>query len=198
MKIGLIGGGNMAEAILWAVFASKLAGADDISVSDISEERRSYLMGKYKVRVRADNAVEGQEVIVLAVKPQVLAEVMGDLRGRFSPSQLVISIVAGKNLAAIRNGLAHDCLVRSMPNTPAQIGQGMTVWTATPQVTAAQKTQAAAILGAMGLELYVEEEKYLDMATAVSGSGPAYLFFFAESMMTAARLWASVLKLPGN
>jgi pyrroline-5-carboxylate reductase len=154
----------------------------------VLEARRSYIQQKYKVAVTENNrlAVEGKDIIVLAIKPQVLAEVMTGLKGQIKPSQLIISIIAGKSIKTISEGLAVNCLVRSMPNTPAQIGEGMTVWTTTPQVNARQKEWAASILGVMGLEIYVDDEKYLDMATAVSGSGPAYVFLFVESMAEAA------------
>jgi pyrroline-5-carboxylate reductase len=188
MKIGFIGGGNMAEAILSAILREKIASSSDISVSDIAEPRRAYLEGKYQVRVFADNrqVLPEKDVIVLAIKPQVLADVMIGIKGHINSGQLVISIIAGKSIGTISSGLNHSCLVRSMPNTPAQIGEGMTVWTATPQVNDRQKKLAAAILGVMGLEVYAEEEKYLDMATAVSGSGPAYIFLFVESLTAAA------------
>jgi pyrroline-5-carboxylate reductase len=188
MKIAFIGGGNMAEAILSAVLKNKLAAAKDITVSDIDANKRNNLEQKYKIITSSDNqtAIEGKEAVILAVKPQVLAEIMPALNNRIKPNQLVISILAGKSIKTISSGLNHNCIVRSMPNTPAQIGEGMTVWTATPQVTSEQKKLAAAILGAMGKELFVEDEKYLDMATAVSGSGPAYFFLFVESMTDAA------------
>jgi pyrroline-5-carboxylate reductase len=188
MKIAFIGGGNMAEAMLSAILAQKLASAGDISVSDIAEARRDYIRQKYGVSVNGDNrlTVQDKEIVILAIKPQVLAQVMEGLKGRLKPSQLVISIIAGKNIATLRGGLAHDNIVRSMPNTPAQIGEGMTVWSATPQVSPAQRKEAASILSAMGIEIFADEEKYLDMATAVSGSGPAYVFLFAESLMSAA------------
>jgi pyrroline-5-carboxylate reductase len=188
MKIAFIGGGNMAEAMLSAILEHKLASAGDISVSDIAEARRDYIRQKYAVSVSGDNrlTVQDKEIVVLAVKPQVLAQVMEGLKGRLKPSQLVISIIAGKNIATLQGGLAHDNIVRSMPNTPAQIGEGMTIWTATPQVSSAQRKEAASILSAMGIEIFADEEKYLDMATAVSGSGPAYVFLFAESLMSAA------------
>ncbi|MES0279227.1 MAG: pyrroline-5-carboxylate reductase, partial [Dehalococcoidales bacterium] len=102
------------------------------------------------------------------------------------PDQLVLSIIAGKSIASLRQGLKHNAIVRAMPNTPAQIGQGVTVWTATAGVSGQQKEQAAAILRAMGQEIYVADENYLDMATAVSGSGPAYVFLFMEALITAA------------
>jgi pyrroline-5-carboxylate reductase len=188
MKIAFIGGGNMAEAILSAIIKSDLAAAKDITVSDIDAAKRTNLEQKYKIFTTADNqsAIEGKEIIVLAVKPQVLADIMPALSSRIKSNQLLISILAGKSINTLSSGLSHNCIVRSMPNTPAQIGEGMTVWTATPQVSAAQKKIAAAVLGTMGKEIFVEDEKYLDMATAVSGSGPAYVFLFVESMTAAA------------
>ncbi len=161
MKIGFIGGGNMAEAILAAILKQKLASQNEITVSDIAPARRDYLQQTYKVPTTDNNlnSVQGKDVIILAVKPQVLAEVMTGLRGQLKPGQLLISIVAAKSIQTISSGLAHNCLVRSMPNTPAQIGEGITVWTATPQVTAQQKKIAASILGVMGTEIYVDDEK---------------------------------------
>jgi pyrroline-5-carboxylate reductase len=98
----------------------------------------------------------------------------------------VLSIVAGAKIDTLSKGLKHGAVVRAMPNTPAQIGEGMSVWTATAEVTEQQKASAKAILGAMGKELYVDDESYLDMATAVSGSGPAYFFLMVEALVDAA------------
>ncbi|MDD5702344.1 MAG: pyrroline-5-carboxylate reductase [Dehalococcoidales bacterium] len=188
MKIAFIGGGNMAEAMISAVLSRGLAAPEDIAVSDISTERRSYLKQKYKVYASESNlqAIRDKDSVVLAVKPQILDSVMPELKDHLEPDQLVISILAGKNIRTISAGLSHNCIVRSMPNTPAQISEGMTVWTATPQVNEQQKKRAASILGVMGKEIYVDDEKYLDMATAVSGSGPAYVFLFVESLIEAA------------
>ncbi len=188
MKIAFIGGGNMAEAILSAVLSKGLAKSGDITVSDVIENKRVSLKEKYQVAVTANNieAIHGKEIIVLAVKPQIFNEVALQIKGHLQPEQLVISILAGKSINSLRAGLAHDCIVRSMPNTPAQIAEGMTVWTATPQVLPGQKTWAASILGVMGIEICVDDEKYLDMATAVSGSGPAYVFLWVEAMTEAA------------
>jgi len=188
MKIAFVGGGNMAEAILSSVLFKEVAKAEEITVSEIIEKRRQYLAQKYQVKVCADNlaAVSGQEIIILAVKPQVFAEVAGDLNNRLQPDQLALSILAGKSIKTLAEGLNHDRIVRSMPNTPAQIGEGMTVWTATAAVTPRQRRCAASILGVMGQEICVDDEKYLDMATAVSGSGPAYVFYFVESLTEAA------------
>jgi len=189
MKITFIGGGNMGEAMLSAVLGKRLSQPRSISVSDISQSRRQHLEQKYGVVVMSDNrqAVKRGDVVVLAVKPQNLAEVMAELKGQLKPAQLVLSIVAGARIDTLCRGLDHSCVVRAMPNTPAQIGQGISVWTATAGVTGPQKGWAGSILGAMGREIYVDDEKYIDMATAVSGSGPAYIFLFAESLIEAAR-----------
>jgi pyrroline-5-carboxylate reductase len=188
MKIAFIGGGNMAEAMLAAVLRQNMASPAEITASDIDANKRANLTQKYQIQTVGDNrtAIQGKDIIVLAIKPQVLADVISGLKGLIGPEQLIISIIAGKSINTISTGLGHIRIVRSMPNTPAQIGEGMTVWTATAQVTAQQKTWAAAILGVMGLEIYVDDEKYLDMATAVSGSGPAYIFLFVESLAEAA------------
>ena len=131
-------------------------------------------------------ALSGSDVVVLAIKPQNLVGVMAELSGQLEPAQLVLSIIAGARIDTLRRGLKHSCVVRAMPNTPAQIGEGMSVWTATDEVNEQQKAWASSILGAMGREIYVDDEKYLDMATAVSGSGPAYVFLFMESLVNAA------------
>jgi pyrroline-5-carboxylate reductase len=173
MKITFIGGGNMGEAILSAVMGRGLSSPKEITVSEISEVRRNYLKEKYKIKVTNDNliAISSAEVVLLAVKPQTLSVVLNELQNNLKATQLVLSIIAGARIKSISDGLHHKRIVRSMPNTPAQIGEGMTVWTATPEVTAKQKKQAKTILGVMGQELFVDDEKYLDMATAISGSG---------------------------
>ena len=188
MKISFIGGGNMGGAMLAAVLVGGLSSPEEITVSDISQSRRDYLRERYGVGVAGDNlrAVSRGEVIVLAVKPQNLTGLLEELNGRFKPPQLVLSIMAGVRIGTLREGLNYNQIVRVMPNTPAQVGEGMSVWTATPEVTAEQRSWAAAILGAMGRETCVADEEYIDMATAVSGSGPAYVFLFAEALIEAA------------
>ncbi len=188
MKIAFIGGGNMGEAMLSAILAKGLTTPPAISVSDIDTTRLKHLKQEYGVYVTGSNleALSGSDVVVLAVKPQNLAEVMTEIGGKLEANQLVLSIIAGARTQTLRHGLKHNAIVRAMPNTPAQIGQGITVWTATAEVTEPQKASASAILGATGREIYVADEKYLDMATAVSGSGPAYVFLFMESLTQAA------------
>jgi len=188
IKIAFIGGGNMGEAILSAVLDKHLATVQSITVSDVSPERRQYLKQEYNITVTDDNrqAVAGVDIVVLAIKPQNLAEVMSELKGTLAPEQLVLSIIAGARIDTICQGLGHRAVVRAMPNTPAQIGRGMTVWTATEGVTEQQSELTASILGVMGHEIAVDSEDQIDMATAVSGSGPAYLFLFVEALVNAA------------
>lgn len=189
MKITFIGGGNMGEAMLAAVLARGLSSKEEVTVSDISEFRREYLEQKYGVPVTNDSrqAAKSGDIVVLAVKPQNLAEVMAALEGEFKAPQLILSIVAGARITTLRRGLGYQQVVRVMPNMPAQIGEGMSVWTATAEVTGEQRLWASLILGAMGREIYLDDEKHIDMATAVSGSGPAYVFLFAEALTEAAR-----------
>jgi pyrroline-5-carboxylate reductase len=178
----------MGEAMLAAVLAKSLAKPASILVSDVSSSRLEHLKQKYSVTVTADNAaaVLGKDIVMFAVKPQNLSEVLKELRGKIESSQLVLSIIAGAKIKTISGGLDHRAVVRAMPNTPARVGEGMSVWTAAPAVTESQKQSAKAILGAMGRELYVADESYLDMATAVSGSGPAYFFLMVEALVEAA------------
>ena len=188
MKVTFIGGGNMGEAMLSAILQKGVSPPQAISVSDIDEVRCQHLGQKYSVAVMSDNrlAIDRAQVVVLAIKPQNLTEVMAELGGRFKPTQLVLSIIAGTTIQTLSSGLGHSCLVRAMPNTPAQIAEGISVWTATAGVTEQQKGWAGSILGAMGKEIYVDDEQYIDMATAVSGSGPAYFFLFVEALVEAA------------
>jgi pyrroline-5-carboxylate reductase len=188
MKIAFIGGGNMGQAMLSAILSKGIANAEDITVSDKNSARLKQLKGNFGVNISNENldAIAKGEIIILAIKPQNLDEVMSQIGGQIKPEQLVLSIIAGKNINTLKQGLKHDAIVRAMPNTPAQIGMGMTVWTATDEVTEEQRAAVSSILGAMGKEIHVADESYIDMATAVSGSGPAYVFLFMESLINAA------------
>ena len=188
MKIAFIGGGKMGEAIIKSLLKGKICLPAEISVSDVSESRLLYLKDLYGVTVSANNreAINGREVIVLAVKPQNIGEVLADLKSNLKQSQLILSIAAGVKIRSIYKGTGHRNIVRVMPNTPAQIGLGMSGWTATKEVSVKQKRWAKTILVAMGKEIYFDEEDDLDMVTAISGSGPAYFYLFAESLIDAA------------
>ena len=130
-------------------------------------------------------AARGADVVVLSVKPQVLPSVMRELHGTLRPGQLALSIVAGVSLRALRQGLGHDAVVRAMPNTPAQVAMGVTAWATTPEVDERQRERARAILGALGEELLVDDEELVDMATALSGTGPTYVFLLMEALVDA-------------
>jgi len=188
MQIAFIGGGVMAEAIIRGILDKGLVEACDIVASDISTERLSYLKERYSIVTTSDNrsAVKKAEVIILAVKPVILSEVMGGLKGSLTPEQLVLSIVAGATVDKICQGLDHKKVIRAMPNMPAQIGEGITMWTATGEVKEDDREKARSILGALGKVVFAQDEKYVDMATAVSGSGPAYVFAIIEALTDAA------------
>lgn len=190
MSIGIsfIGGGNMAEVIISAILEKDLYVPSTVWVSDIKNDRRQLIKQKYRVNVTDNNisVLDKCDVVVLAVKPQDLDALMIELKGRLNPMQLVISIMAGIQIEKLSRGLMHRSIARVMPNTPAKVGLGMSVWTTTEEVTTLQKEQTASVLSVMGKELYVENELYIDMATAVSGSGPAYLFYFIEALVEAA------------
>jgi pyrroline-5-carboxylate reductase len=188
VKIAFIGMGNMGEAMMSAVLERGVAASGDISGSDIKPERRQYISQKYGVEVRssATEAIKGAELVVIACKPQDMASATAEFAGQLGDGQVAISILAGTRIEKLEESLRHDRVVRVMPNTPAQVGQGMSVWTATPAVSAAQKAAVSQMLSAMGKEVYAEDESYLDMATAISGSGPAYVFLFVEALEAAA------------
>lgn len=185
-KIAFIGPGVMAEAMIAGLLRKKLAKPENITASGPREERGLELLKKYSIKTTMDNAsvVSQADVVVLSVKPQRLSEVMKGLKGIRSDA-LVVSIIAGASIKKISTGLKHKSVVRSMPNTPGQIGEGITVWTCSKEVTEEQQEMARAILGALGDEVFVEDESYLDMATALSGSGPAYVFLFTEALIDA-------------
>ncbi len=188
MRIAFIGGGNMGEAMIRGILDGGVAEATDIAASDVSKARRSYLSQKYGIAALPNNrsAAEKAEVIILAVKPVSMPEVMEDLKGSIKPGQTVLSIAAGITLARLCQGLDRKSVVRAMPNMPALIGEGMTVWTATGDTKEEDKQRARLVLGALGKQVFVPDEKYIDMATAVSGSGPAYIFLIIESLIDAA------------
>ena len=188
MKIAFIGGGVMGEAMISGLISKGSAEPEFIAVSDVDQTRLKALRERYGIRCTADNreAIRGKDIVVLSVKPQVLAEVTEGLRGVLQPEQLVLSIIAGARVETLSRQLGHNSIVRVMPNTPAQIGEGISVWTATEAVSQTQREAAQAILTALGKEIYVADEKYIDMATAVSGSGPAYVFLIIEALTDAA------------
>lgn len=186
-KVAFIGAGIMGEAMIRGLLNQQIVAPEQIVAADPFPDRLVEIRERYGVETTANNAeaAEAGQVIVLSVKPQNLGTVLPGIRGHLRRQDLLLSIIAGAPIRKLADGAAHAAVVRSMPNTPAQIGEGMTVWTATTEVTGGQRDQARAILGALGQELYVDEESYLDMATALSGTGPAYVFMVMEALIDA-------------
>ncbi len=187
-KIAFIGSGVMAEAMIKGLLGQGLLPAESIIASGPRPERGADLAKRYGIQVTEDNvaAAKGRDIVILSVKPQILGEVLEEFGSEvIRPDALVLSIVAGARIDRIARRLKHQAIVRVMPNTPAQVGMGMSVWTATPATDEAQRKQAQTILAALGEELYVDHEDYLDMATALSGTGPAYVFLVMEALIDA-------------
>ncbi|HVB54358.1 MAG TPA: pyrroline-5-carboxylate reductase [Candidatus Acidoferrales bacterium] len=187
-SFGVVGAGVMAEAMIAGLLRRGLVSSSQVVCSHPRAERARELATRLGVTVLAGNqeVASRADILLLAVKPQVLPRVMRQLDGTVPAETLVISIVAGASTAALSAGIAHRAIVRAMPNTPAQIGQGVTVWFATQEVSAPAKAQVRALLSALGSELEVEDERQVAMATAVSGTGPTYAFLFSESLVEAA------------
>lgn len=185
--VAFIGSGVMAEAMIKGLLNDKLLPAKQIIASDPRADHVKQLSKTYGLKGVTDNskAAEAADILVLSVKPQVLSHVMPELKKGAQTSKLVLSIIAGAKIKTIADGVGNASVVRAMPNTPAQIGQGITVWTATPEVLPPQIEQAKALIGALGDQIFLDDERYLDMATALSGTGPAYVFMFMEALIDA-------------
>jgi len=187
-RLAFVGSGTMAEAMIKAVLREGLVAPEQIVASGPRSARGAKLQERYGVVPETDNpaAVQDADIVVLSVKPQVLPKVFPELHGQVKADAVVVSIVAGAPIGMLQEGLGHRAVIRTMPNTPAQIGQGMTVWMATPEVSSQQREWVESLFLAMGEAVYVEDEVMLDMATAVSGTGPTYVFLMMEAMTDAA------------
>jgi pyrroline-5-carboxylate reductase len=184
MRVGIIGAGAMAEAMIGGLIAR---GGVQIVASHPRPERRELLAERYAIHAVATNAdaARGADIVVLAVKPQMLRRVMDELATELDDEQVVLSIVAGATLGTLSVGLNHAAVVRSMPNTPAQIRRGITVWAASSACSPRQHSLAQAVLSALGDERQVADEEFVAMATALSGTGPTYLFAVMEALIDA-------------
>ncbi len=187
LKIAFIGPGMMAQAMIAGIKRKELTPMEHVLTSGPRLERGEELQHRYGTTPYTDNAEAARQadVVVLSVKPQRLEKVMAGMRGQLKESALVLSVVAGAQIGSISEGLEHAAITRAMPNTPAHIGQGITVWTAAPATTPEQREMARQLLTGLGKEIFVEEEDYLDKATALSGTGPAYVYLFMEAMVDA-------------
>jgi pyrroline-5-carboxylate reductase len=194
-RLAFIGCGVMAEAIIAGLLRRKLVGPEQIVGSHPRQARREEMHVKYGIEMFESNretvtdtapeALDESSVVVLAVKPQRLHGVLEELKGALVKEQLVVSIVAGARIETISEQLLHASVVRTMPNTPAQIGEGVTAWTASSEVTEKQETQVSAMLEALGKAVRVENERQIDMATALSATGPTYIFLVMEALIDA-------------
>jgi pyrroline-5-carboxylate reductase len=187
-KFAIIGAGAMGEAIIGGLLKQELTSPENIFASEPRVERCEELEEKYHIKTSTSNieVLKEADVVVLAVKPQKLDKVLEELNGQIPIDAVIISIIAGASIDKISSGLAHKVVVRTMPNTPGQIGKGITVWFASNTVTQQHLEKAQLMFQALGENVQVDEEYYLDMATAVSGTGPMYVYLFMEAFMDSA------------
>lgn len=186
-KIVFVGSGNMGEAMIQGILSQKLAEPAQITACDVLQTRLDYMSDTYGIQVSVDSAaaIEDASIVILSVKPQVLASVGAGLHGRARSDALMLSIIAGASMETLIEGTGNTHMVRSMPNTPAQVNMGVTCWMAAADVTPEQKEQTRAILGALGEEIEVAKEDFLDMQTGLGGSGPGFVFLIIEAMIDA-------------
>ena len=187
MRVAIVGAGVMAEAMIAGLLADKAVATSRLVASHPRRDRRDLLAARHGITVVTRNAeaVPGADIVVLAVKPQMLRSVMREVGPALEKGQVVLSIVAGATLRTLTTGLDHAAVIRAMPNTPSQIRRGITVWTASSACTARQREQARSVLRAIGSEKEVGDETFVAMATALSGTGPTYLFAVMEALIDA-------------
>jgi pyrroline-5-carboxylate reductase len=185
-RIAFIGAGNMAASLIGGLRAQGVA-ADRIRAADPGAEQRAKITAEHGIEVLESNVdtVQGADVVVLAIKPQAMKSVCQALAPSLKEGQLVVSIAAGITCASLATWLGPRPIVRCMPNTPALVGEGASGLYANAEVSAAQREQAEQLLSAVGIALWLDEEKLIDAVTAVSGSGPAYFFLLMEAMTAA-------------
>jgi len=191
-KLAFIGCGVMAEAMIAGLLRKKLVAPEQITASHPRANRRGDLTAKYGIKVFESNtgAVEKiredvNSIVALCVKPQRLNGVLLELKEAVAPNQIVLSIVAGARIETISTASNNQKIVRAMPNTPSQIGAGITAWTCTESIDKIERAQIKALLTALGKELYVETENMIDMATSLSATGPTYIFMVMEALTDA-------------
>ena len=191
-KIAFVGCGVMAEAMVAGVLRKNLVGAEQITATHPRENRRKELRDKYGIQTFESNAEaietikrEKNSVVALCVKPQRLSGVLQELGGIVSPDQIVLSIIAGARVETIADALDNRKIVRAMPNTPSQIGAGITAWTCSEEINDAERANIKSLLTALGKEIYVPNENMIDMATSLSATGPTYIFMVMEALTDA-------------
>ncbi len=189
MKILVIGGGNMGQTYAKSFLHAHIVTKEQLIILEKSEEKATILNGLNIGTVQGTPGpfIKEADLIILAVKPQDLALLLPSIKEYVDAQQLVLSIMAGITIESIQKQLGLEKVIRAMPNLPAQIGIGMTVFTSSKEVTRIELVTVQNLLNATGKTIYVEDENAIDASTAISGSGPAYVFYFMQSMITAAR-----------
>ncbi len=188
MKILVIGGGNMGRTYAQSFLRSHIVNAEEMMILEKSESKAIDLQKENIGQVYGSpgECLPQADLIILAVKPQDVHELFDSLINMVDPQQVYISIMAGIKIGAIKKGLGIAKVIRAMPNLPAQIGMGMTAFTSTDEVTRIELTMVQNLLNTTGKAIYVDKEELLDAATAISGSGPAYVFYCMQSLIGAA------------
>ncbi len=194
-RLAFIGLGVMAEAVAAGLLRKGLVAPEQMVGSHPRAARREDLYAKYGIQMFEANreAVEAAyptgsdagSIVILAIKPQRLAKVLSELKGSIHKDQVVVSIVAGAKIETIADELLHGAVIRTMPNTPAQVGEGVTAWTSSAAVSENQEREVKAMLEALGKTVRVENERQIDMATALSATGPTYIFLVMEALIDA-------------
>jgi pyrroline-5-carboxylate reductase len=187
-SIGFVGSGVMAEAMIRGLLSRRVADAESVWAAGPREERAAELRGRYGIHASTDNlaVLRASDIVVLSIKPQILPAVLQQLRDVVRKDQLVVSILAGARMATIARGLQHPAVVRCMPNLPCQIHKGMTIWSATPEVSEEARQRVRSLLQPMGREIFVKDETDVDRATAINGTGPALIAHFVKALEDAA------------
>lgn len=189
MKILIIGGGNMGETYAHSFLKDHVTTAKDLMILERSAVKARILQEQKIARIFRDpkDCVSKSDLIIFAVKPQDSDAVFKKIKKLVDPQQVVLSIMAGVKMERIQESLGVSKIIRAMPNLPAQIGMGMTTFTSTEEITRVELVTVQNLLNTTGKAIYVSDEALLDAATAVSGSGPAFVYFFMDAMMEAAK-----------
>jgi len=191
-RLAFVGCGVMAESMIAGLLRKQLIAPEQITASHPRTSRRADLTAKYNIGTFENNgeAVEAiqtseNSIVALCIKPQRIDGVLRELENRVAPNQIVLSIVGGAKIETLSKALKNQKIIRAMPNTPSQIGAGITAWTCTPEVSERERAQTKALLTALGKEIYVETENMIDMATSLSATGPTYIFMVMEALTDA-------------
>ena len=189
MKISFIGSGKMAEALISGITESNTLSPNSINCTDKDGKKTTYMNEKYNINKFTNNldVIQNADIIFICIKPQDIKALSNELKNQFKNNQTIVSILAGTQIQTLSKLFNHNSIIRIMPNTPAQIKKSVSVWTHTKETDSTHIKQIKSILASIGSDFYVEKEELIDMATALSASGPAYLFLFIESLIEAGK-----------